>query len=214
MKNPLFFNLESTINPLYGLVGPDFNDPYKRVDGFTGFMDDMNKFGPSLWTPLTIAMATSLKMQGHDEAASRWAGRLIPQTRTLDAILSIINAPEGPEGVEVGEGRKPVFDPLLAIFSDGIDPYEERRVGYAMAVMVEEGIISEAEAIDAAQAKSGEIWDAARERAVRQGAWGQIFSQFLGVGFKARNQLDLQIQNFDNERRALMNNRNQHIRFG
>lgn len=209
MKNPLFFNLESTINPLYGLVGPDFNDPYRRVDGFTGFMDDMNKFGPSLWTPLTVALATSMKMQGHDEAASRWAGRLIPQTKTLDAILSIIGAPGGAEDVEIGDvgGFASKLDPLLAIFSDGQDPYEKRRTGYALAVMIEEGIITEAQAIDAAQQASGEIWDAARERAVRQGAWGQITSQFLGVGFKARNQLDLQIQKFDTERRALMNNR-------
>ncbi len=89
--NPLFFNLESTLNPLYGITGVDFNDRYKRVDGFTGFMDDLNKFGPSLWTPLTLGIAVSMSMQGEDEAASRWAGRLIPQTKTLDAILSVFN---------------------------------------------------------------------------------------------------------------------------
>ena len=208
--NPLFFNLASTLNPMYGLTGVDFTDPYKRVSGFTGFMDDMNKFGPSLWTPLTMGIGVALKMQGEDEAARRWGGRLFPQTKTLDSITSIVKHGIDPSGIEVGEGRSMTFsdfDPALAFFSDGVDAHEERKIGYALSVMVDEGIITEDEAVDANMSRGGEIWDAARERATNQAALGQISSTFLGIGFKTRNKLDLEIQRFDQKRITLMNNR-------
>lgn len=204
LENPLFFNLEATLNPLNGLTGVDFKDPYKRVNWWTATMDDMNRFGPSTWTPFSYATAVALKMQGEDEAASRWGGRLIPQTATIKAALAMAGADIYKGTREAGSmGGMNELDPMVHIFAGGIDPYERRRVGRALASLVDEGFITQAQAVDAAQKQKGEIWDTALERAIKDRGWGQISSFFLGVGFKGRNQTDMQIDLMDQEWRML-----------
>jgi len=201
--NPLFFNLEATLNPLNGMLGIDFDDPYKRVDWWTSTMDYIGRFGPSIWTPLSIATAIALHKKGesgavgtwegrdvsaedYNEAAGRWAGRLIPQSATFKALTSILNIRPG--GVET--------DPSVLYFSGGTDPYERRRIGRALAAMVDDGTITEAQADDAARLQSGEVWDQARQNAAQWRNWGQVASFFMGVGFKARSQEDMQIDRF------------------
>lgn len=183
-ENPLFFNLEQTLNPLNGLTGIDFNDSNKAVDWWTRTLDQMNKFGPSTWTPISVATALSLYMRGEKDAAARWAGRLFPASATIEAAGNIL-------------GAKPFSaDPFVKFFADGIDPYTERRVNRALAAMVEEGQISEDVAVDAASQRSGEVWNMAWDRAVGERSWGQLSSFFLGTGFKARTMSDIQIDNF------------------
>jgi hypothetical protein len=164
-ENPLFFNLESTLNPLNGLTGVDFNDNKKRVNWWTSLLDDFNKFGPSTWTPFSIATAAMLYSKGQEEAASRWGGRLIPQTAALKNLTSVMNIGP-PGGVEL--------DPNVLFFSGGIDPYERRRVGRAVGSLVDEGLVDSASAIDAAYFQEGEAWDMARERASSSRALGQL----------------------------------------
>ncbi len=188
--NPLFFNLEATINPLNGLTGVDFNDRKKRTGWFTAALDDLGKFGPSTWTPFSLVTAFALHMRGEDEAASRWGSRLIPQTATLKSITAALGLGP-PGGLEI--------DPSVHFFSNGLDPYERRRVGRALGILVDEGEITQAEAIDAAHAQEGEIWDMALDRSARIRAGGQITSQFFGVGFKGRNVSDIEIDRFYNE---------------
>jgi hypothetical protein len=199
-ENPLFFNLEATLNPLNGLTGVDFDDPQRRVNWWTALLDDMGKLGPSVWTPLNIATATALAMQGEEDAAARWGGRLIPQTATLKSALSVanINIPT--------RGGVNEFDPMTLIFSNGMDPYERRRVGRALGWMVERGEIDQAAAFDAAYNQTGEVWQRAAETAIRARAPGQLSSFFMGVGFKARSVSDLQIDRFYTERNRLMAN--------
>ena len=43
--NPLFFNLEATLNPLNGVTGVDFTDPYKRVSWWQSNSDDLISWG-------------------------------------------------------------------------------------------------------------------------------------------------------------------------
>ncbi len=185
-ENPLFFNLEATLNPLNGLTGVDFSDPNRRVDWWTRTLDDMQKIGPSVWTPLSIATAFALQAQGEDEAASRWGSRLIPQTAALRSIAALagINMPD--------------IDPNIYWFSDGQGPYERRRVGRALGAMVEEGALSIEQAIDAAHAREGDTWELATHHAVKGRAWGQLAGFFAGVGFKARSASDQQIDQFYN----------------
>lgn len=178
-KNPLFFNLEATLNPLNGLTGVDFEDKYKLVNGWTQFLNDLNRFGPSTHTMFSVATALNLYRNGQKDAAARWAGRLIPATNTLNALSSVL-----------GFGPKET-DPFVIMFSDGIDPYTRRRVQRALAQMQMEGMITEEQAIDAARNQKGDIWDVAHERAVTERAPGQLSSYLLGVGFKARNLADL-----------------------
>ena len=196
--SPLFFNLEATLNPLNGLVGVDFMDARKRKDFYTTTLDDLNKFGPSTWTPFSWAAAIHMKRKGEDDAAARWAGRLLPATSTVKAGLSALNI-----NIDTLGGINE-FDPMVQIFSGGIDPYERDRVGRALGWMVERGEIDAATAIDAGYAQDGEVWREALRRAIHSRAGGQLSSFFLGVGFKARNVSDIQIDRFYTEQYRLV----------
>ena len=186
-ENPMFFNLEATLNPLNGLTGVDFNDPYRRVNWWTALLDDMGKLGPSTWTPFSIATALALYASGENEAAARWGGRLVPQTATFRAVTSLLGVNQG-QGIEL--------DPSVHFFSGGSDPYERRRIGRALGGMITDGTIDEASAIDAGNQQSGPLWEAARGRATAQWAPGQLSSFFLGVGFRSRPQSDMAIDQF------------------
>ena len=183
-ENPLYFNLEATLNPINGLTNVDFDDPYKRTGWFTGLLMDMNKYGPSTHTLYSLAVALGLYAKGEEDAANRWAGRIIPQTRTIKAVgaLAFDNPIE--------------LDPWVALMGDGLDPYERNRVGRALAAMVTEDKYTEADVIDAANKQSGALWDEAVLRATQERAPGQISSFFLGVGFKGRTRSDIQIDKF------------------
>lgn len=190
--NPIFLNLEATLWPLYGLTGTDFNDPAKRQDWLGATIDDMGKFGPSMWSPINLAIAAGYSAAGEEEAAQGWASRVIPQTATIKAILA-------------QAGQYPVeLDPAVMIWSgseDGnpfhsLDKYERKRVGYAVAEMMTQGIITEEEAIEASRTQQGPIWEQAVIAATQKRAPGQIASAFLGVGFKARTEADVQLDEF------------------
>jgi uncharacterized coiled-coil DUF342 family protein len=193
MEHPLYANLEATLNPMHGLTGVDFNDPEMRVDWWTNTLADLSKFGPSTWTPFSIGMAVSLWMRGEKEAASRWGSRLIPQTAAIKSISALANI--GPQG-----GLE--LDPNVWFFSDGLDPYERRRVGRALGTLMEQGI-SETDIIEAAHSQKGEIWEMAKDLAAKARAPGQLSSFLLGVGFKARSETDLQIDKFYQDHRYL-----------
>lgn len=200
--NPLYFNLEATLNPLNGLTGVDFTDPKKRVDWLSRSMDDLGKFGPSTFTPLNWLVAASLHAKGEDDAATRWGGRLFPQTASIKAIMALPHTLGGPalQGPTIGEyGKNNEYDPMVSLFSGGLDPYERNRVGRALGSMIDGQQITQAQAIDAAHAQSGPLWDAAVQAATDQRSGGQVASFFLGVGFKARNPSDIQIDNFYTE---------------
>ena len=188
--NPVYINLEATLFPLYGLTGVDFNDPVKRSNWFTSTLDDMGKFGPSVWAPIQWATAAYLYANGEKEAASRWGSRLIPQTATVKSISSYFGTP-----IEI--------DPMIQLFSgNGLfdtkasDPYEEGRIARALSAMESEGKYTKEELMDAMYSQKGEIWDEAYQRAVNERAGGQLSSFFLGVGFKGRSQSDIQIDQF------------------
>lgn len=188
--NPMMLNLEATIWPLNGITGVDFNDPEKRTNWFTSMVDDMGKFGPSVWTPISTAIGAYYAMNGEKEIAQKWATRLIPQTATIKAISSYWGTP-----IEL--------DPNVRIFNgDGFfegspsDPYEESRISRALAAMESEGKYTKEQLIEAARTHKGEIWDEAYRRAVQARAPGQIMSTLFGVGFKARNEADIQTDQF------------------
>ena len=53
-------NGQRSINSNISIDGVDFNDPAKRTNWFTATIDDMGKFGPSMWAPINMAIATGL----------------------------------------------------------------------------------------------------------------------------------------------------------
>jgi hypothetical protein len=188
-ENPLYFNLEATLWPLNGLTNVDFNDPSKRVNGWTHGLDYINKFGPSTWTPINMVTGLMLYAQGEKEAGEKWMGRLFPQSSTIKAGASLL----GKANLET--------DPFVGLLQGGLDPYERRRVGRALAEIEQEAIrgnlpYTREQIQDAAYSQEGEIWDEAVRRAVRGRAPSQISSFLFGVGFKGRTQEDMQVDKF------------------
>jgi len=161
-------------------------------------MEDLGKFGPSVWTPYQLALATVYHIQGKEDAASRWAGRLFTGTRFIRDTTAMLGMQEG-RGYEV--------DPLVWLFSGGVGPYERARIGRQLSGMVTEGQYSEAEIIDAGYNQVGPIWDEAHTRTVQERAPGQIASFLLGTGFKPRSQHDIETDRYYNERFGLQNMR-------
>lgn len=236
-ENPVFFNLEATLNPLNGLMGVDFNDPARRVDWWTRLMDDLGKLGPSVWTPVAMVTAYMLAQRGEEEAAAHWAGRLVPQSQTLESLKALsengFNFGEiGNESVErildaipwldvedgeLTAGGRNILAPLIPefatndimvnLFSGGTDVWTGRRALRALTAMQDDGTITPEQAIDASWTQEGEVWDAAVERAVTSRAPGQITSFFMGVGFKGRSMQDQQVDSFYEDYYRLWNTR-------
>lgn len=192
VEHPLFFNLEAALNPLYGITSPDFNDPAKRFDAASRTMDDIGKFGPSVWAPLQIGMAVYASAVGEQDAASRWGGRLIPETALIKGVSSYF-------------GKSLELDPNVWIFGQGMDAYERNRIGRAAAELVQMGY-SEEEVFDAVQSQKGPLWDLAYQNATKQRAPAQMGSWLLGVGFKARTETDVKIDQMYTDIGALFSN--------
>lgn len=187
--HPLMFNLEATLNPLNGMTGVDFDDPARRVDGWTKLVDGIGRWGPSINPLLQYGTAFYMMAKGEEEAASHWGGRLMQQTNTLNTI----GAMTGIDWLATTE-----FDPAVHLFSGGMDPWLRNRTGralYQMQVEAEQGLLpwTAEEIYDAARTQKGEIWDQARIRAIQDRGPGQLASYFFGVGFKPRTQNDVQI---------------------
>lgn len=201
--NPIYFSLLSSLNPLYGMTGVDFNDPQKRVTWYANMVDNIGKWGPGTWTILNWAVAAGLAIEGESEAAKRWAGRLTPQSRFIKAALSLagINIKTDDIFKAIGVDQEYFrgmneFDPIVLLASRGIDPYEYQRVVKELGGMVDDNTINTAQMIDAFMKAQGEHWDMAHERAIRRRAPGDITSFMLGVGFKGRNKTDMDIEIF------------------
>jgi hypothetical protein len=185
-EHPIYFNLEATLNPMYGLTGVDFEDPRKRVNWFTSVMDDVGKFGPSVWTPFQLAIATALYQRGEKDAAARWAGRIIPQTAVVKSVTALLGAGDGWE-----------IDPGVLLFADGLDIYERRRVGRSLGGMIQNEEITQAQAEQEGYMMQGPAWDEAKRRSALTRAPGQLLSFLLGTGFKIRPETDRQIDVMD-----------------
>lgn len=195
LENPLFFNLEASINPMYGMLQPNFNDPAKRTGLWTAALDDLGKGGFSTHPLMNIATALILMSKGEEEAAARWGGTgLIPQAKAIKAATSLAGIGP-PGGVQ--------WDPFIKFFSGGSDPYEKRQIGRAMYAITEENPALAAQAYEDVRLQEGELWDQAHTLAVNQRAPGQIASFLLGTGFKPRTEQDMMIDEYDKQRRML-----------
>jgi hypothetical protein len=198
IEHELSFNLEANLWPLYGITGTDFNDPVKRVNWWANSVDDMGKFGPSVWSPVNMAIAVILNSQGQQDAAARWAGRLAPQSADVKAVASLF-------------GQNLEVDPLVQMFSgNGIgdfkamDPYEINRVAVELSKMEMDGEFTHEQSLEIARNKGGPLWEQAMLRATQLRAGGQIASFFLGAGFKARTENDKVIDAFYSDYHKLM----------
>lgn len=191
-NNQYFINLESMVNPIYGLTGVDFNDPRKRADWMSKTVDNMGSFGPGFSPLINWAVALNLYRQGKVEAAERWFGRLIPQTTQIKSLTATFGTP-----VEL--------DPFVNLFGGGVDPYERNRVNAALAIMVQNGEITPEEMIIASRQQEGEIWERAIDISAEKRFTGDMTSFFFGTGLRPRTQDDMKIEKFWQDYSALLN---------
>jgi len=198
LGNPYYLNLESMINPVYGLTGVDFNDPRKSVDWLSRTVDNMNKLGPSFSPLVSWSVALHLYNTGYDGAAERWLGRMFPQSQVIKSTTALTGTP-----IEI--------DPFVQLtngqFLGGVDAYERNRVIASMAAMVQSGQITQEQMIEASRAESGEIWDAAVQASAMKRWDGDMMSFFVGVGARPRTQDDLVIEKFWGDYNALLSSR-------
>jgi hypothetical protein len=196
-ENPMYFNLEQTLNPLNGLTGLDFDDRDKAFSKMSSFMQDIGKFGPSVYTPIAWMIAADAARRGESEAVAKWAGRSIPQTQAIKALTAKLGYGPGGSGFEL--------DPAIWLTSGGMDVWESRRVGRALGWAVDQGIITEEQAQQAAMEGMGnEDFDNARGAAQDKRSDGQLTSFLFGTGFKGRTKEDLEIDRMDEEYHRFM----------
>ena len=199
LENPYYLNLESMINPVYGLTGVDFNDPKKRVDWMTRTVDDMNKMGPSFSPLVSWGLAAKLYMDGKEGAAQRWLGRLLPQSQIIKSATAALF------------GKPIEIDPFVMLtnkkFLGGVDAYERNRVVAALAMQVRDGVITEEQMLDAARTEEGEIWEMGVTLSAQKRFTGDTASFFLGVGARPRTQEDMIINKFWGDYSALLSSR-------
>ncbi len=213
-SNEYFINLESMINPIYGLTGADFNDPRKRVDTVSRMVDDMNKMGPSFSPLVSWAVAMHLYNKGEEEASQRWVGRLFPQS---SLVKSASATPVGQDILgKFGITGAVELDPFVSFLDGGVDPYERNRVAASMSMMVQNQVINPAtgqpvtkeEMIDASRLKEGDLWDAAVEYTSDQRFLSDAASYFLGSAVRPRTQNDVVMDKFWGEYNVLVGSRN------
>lgn len=218
-ENPLYFNLEATLNPLNGLLGVDFSDPARRTSWFTALVDDMGKFGPSVWTPVAWSIGLVNAVGGNTDAAEAWIGRSVPITAGIRGATALM----GMKG-ESGKGfQSAVFtpsglelDPAMWL-QGGMGRYDRRRIGRTLGSMIQRGMITEAQAMDANMKQSGEVWDQAIQMMMTEnGETGSVMGSrgmsmtlgaTLGTGFKQRTESDVIIDQFYTELFQLKNQR-------
>lgn len=191
-ENPFYFNLEAMFNPLNGLTGEPFDDRDKRYDWLSGIVQDIGKFGPSVYTPIAWAMAFRAYQQGEEQATAKWTGRVIPQTQAVKALTALLGMGPGGSGLEI--------DPGIWLTQHGLDVWESRRIGRALGWAVDAGELTKEQAQQAAiEGPGNEHFDQARGVAQSKRSLGQITGFFGGVGLKGRSKEDLEIDKFDEE---------------
>lgn len=196
LDDPLYFNLESSLWPLNGLTGIDYNDPYKRTGFVANTIDDLGKFGPSNHALINLTMATALSMQGQEEAAAHWGNRLFRQTKSIKNISAATGL--------MPFGKPIELDPAVLIFSDGLDPTERNKIHRALAGMSQNGEFAEEEIIDAANSQEGQIWDEAVRRSLEENMTPQLMSLVGGVGYKPRTKEDMETDRFYQDYRRML----------
>jgi hypothetical protein len=206
LDNPLYMNIEQTLNPLYQMVS-DFND---RDRGGAGrplgeLMQQVGDIGAgNVWMPLQFGYALALSQRGDAEGAQAWAGYLGTPTRTLHYATSLL----GELGVNVPPGGV-VLEPWLwqgGMFQGG-DKWERRRIGKALYDLVREGTITYEQMVDAAYSQRGPLWDQATQRAAVQRAPGVVAGWLFGQGFKSRFAYEIEIDRASGEWFTIMEGR-------
>jgi len=199
-KNPLFFNIEASVNPIYQMMGVEYNSPEKRADWFSSSMDSLAKIVPGLYQPLQWVVAAELYAKGEKEASNLWLGRMFPQTKVIKSAANAL-------GINIPTPFKyNETDPFVGVFMDGLDSSETKRALLYLSTITEvNGVpVTEEQRIQAAHEHTGPIWDEAVRDSLSARALPEAISYFMGVGYKPRTQTDIVTEQFYTDYRKLI----------
>jgi hypothetical protein len=208
--HPMYANLDSMVNPLYGVLGIDFDDPDKRSDQLGTVMDNLGKFGPSIHQSYGMAYGLYLYLSGQEEnakKADKWLGRFLGSAgRAARAIQPVLGIAEDIGGVEIDPARIIASKFEGREWWQGMDPYEQGRIARGLFGMVEKGMMSEDQIADISNMDNP--WESdhyrtavAYARSTRQA--GDIFSWIGAPAMRTRTQGDMEVDKIDAEFRKI-----------
>lgn len=184
--NPITFYLENTLNPFQDIAG-GFDDPDRRKNWYSTLIDGLGNTGtgsPSLI--FQMAAVLGLKLEGEDEAAAKFGGRLIPLTRQIKGATALLG---------INEGRGVELDPMIrwlseaGFFSSGgraMGPYEQDRVAMAAnQVLIDNPGVPE-QVMEDFWNHEGPLWDEAIRVARQATAGGELASFFTGLSASSK----------------------------
>ena len=194
--NPIYFYLDSTFNPFQDMAG-GFDDPDRRKNWYSTVIDSLGKTGtgsPSLIFQLATVMG--LKAEGEDEAAAKFGGRLIPLSRQIKGLTSLLG---------INEGRGVELDPMVRLLSEAgffstsgraLDPYEQDRVARAANQVLLNNPDASEELLEQFWQHKGPLWDEAIAIARRSSAPGELASFFTGLTANTKGSDDILVNQF------------------
>lgn len=154
-------------------------------------LEKLNEYGPALYPEIIWAYSAWLKANGYDQAAEEFSSYLWSGTPIIKAGTALIREkfPETagvipPGGVNIEGWANP--------FVKGGDTWERRKVGFFLMTLLKAGEITETQFQNAAQAKSGPIWDRAVQMGAITRAPGKLLSYFTSIGMRPYGVDDVQ----------------------
>ncbi|TEU12371.1 MAG: hypothetical protein E3J21_21205, partial [Anaerolineales bacterium] len=181
-----YFNLEASLNPLYSMI-TDFHDPERTTTLQGQILEALGSKGPSVDVIFWALYSAWRAQQGEPGEALAALGYLGQPTKAFRYATALMG---------IGEGKGITLEPWLhddPWSFQGLDKWEQRRVGYYLHQMVGEGAITAEQAWDAGFKKTGDTWNMAVARMTEERGAGTLASLLIGVGFKPRHAWEMQI---------------------
>jgi len=202
-----FANLEQTLNPVYNMIGNDFQDVDKEGTPFGRTVEAIGNAGlGSVWTPVVWAHALHLATQGDTAGADAWVGYLSSATRTFKYATALLRDQYPATAAVIPPGGI-TLEPWLwgrdaqgaLTYFQGADKYQRKRIGVATQGLVESGQLTPEQQMDTLYAQAGPGWDMAMQQEARMRGPAALVGFFFGQGFKGRQAWEAEVDRANQE---------------
>jgi len=213
LDNPLMFNLEQTMSPLYGLMGEDYSDEKRRraqlagIDNAGGLVEDLGQFGPSLWAPITWALVAS-NARSDPEAAMAWGNNYLGGGFRALRGATALAGEAGVPGIPAGGLN---LDPQMILTNmavgngastQNMTQWERNSLAMQFQQLYSSppppGVNPQdwkAQVMQAGYTESGPLFDQMLQSLMVKTSPAVLTSFGLGLGFKGRGQEQVEIAN-------------------
>ena len=197
-----YLNLMQTLNPLYGIVGANFE---RSELGENNIFQKINQYGPTThptygWL-YSAMLAAGIGVEKNMDAAAQVTGYVFPQERILKGGLAAAREyiPGADKLIPAG-GWTPSM--LLPWNKQG-DYWTVNRFPKELVRLYQEGKFS-TEALQAAgYMQNNEAWSAAKQAEAMRKLLPDIASFMLGQGFKPRDITDIELAKMSTEKKRI-----------